>query len=163
MKRLNKKRILSLVGTLVMVTTILAMAGLLRWYWSADINLSSGPSIYVDDTRALESIHVMDGVVYPGETIVYPHSIRLDPGYPLSFVDVDFLIWVNMSGVPISDNELVVSILEEGIGDPITSMRVYPNLESSAQSFTIQVVADSMIPDDSYTVQVKIVHKSIGY
>jgi len=154
---------MSVIGTLVALSTILAMAGLLRWYWAADISLDSSPSVYVDDTPALESTYTISGVIYPGEIITDPHSIRLDPSYPLSFIDVEFLVWVNESGVPITDNEIVVSILEEGIGDPITTMRVFPNPESTAQSYTIEIEADPMLPDGSYTVDVKIVHAGIGY
>jgi len=156
--RLNKKRILSIIGTVVAISTLVGVAGVLNFYARLDYNVSSGNFLYVDDTLAQETVLTLSATLYPGENMTDTHTIRLDESAPTDYLTVSFTIDMDPNDAALSTE------IQNWEGIEISTMNVVPASEVNAQNFSVFMELDPLAESGvSYTVNVTVGYGGVGY
>lgn len=156
--RLNKRRIMSLIGTAVAITCMVGIAGILNFYARFDYNVGSGNFLYVDDTLVQETVFSSMVTLYPGENTSDVHTIRLDESCPADYVTVAFTVDIS------PDDGSLSTEIQDYFGAVISTMNVVPASEINAQNFTVFMELDPMAASGvSYIVNVTVGYGGIGY
>jgi len=154
----RRSRKLSVIGICMSLITVVAVAGLLNFYWSGTYVVDTDNFLYVDDALATETTHSITATLTPGECCSETHTIRLDETAPTSFLTVGFTITIT------PDDGGLTCEVQDSNGDPVTSMDVVPASEVNAQEYTVVLCMDPLAePGVSYTVDVEIGYSGIGY
>lgn len=155
---LNRKRILSLIGTAVAVSCMVGIAGVLNFYARFDYDVSSGNFLYVDDTLVQETVFSSGVTLYPGENTSDVHTIRLNESAPTDYLTVSFTVEIS------PDDGALSTEVQDWLGNVITSMNVVPASEINAQNFTLFMDMDPMAASGvTYMVNVTVGYGGTGY
>lgn len=173
----NAMKLGGMITPLVLVS-IIVTAGIFGFFWKQPYDVTSTDALLIDNApcdgvaEAAKSISL-----YPTETVTDDHTIRLDIDYPNDNMQVEFTVYINESGSPITDNEIICTIYEwvdtneddvidDGELTELTDKRmvVLPALETNAQRFVVEFVADEYFDaSGSYSMEVIVSYVTFGY